>query len=205
MQIEKIRKIETKDASNFVRKYHYRKIMPKLNKVCYGGFFNDKLVGVVTFGFGTQPMATIKKIFPTMETKDYFEVGRLCLLDELPKNSESNFLSRVFQMIKLDFPQIKIIYSWSDGIMGKPGFVYQATNFMYAGKITTDIYITKEGYMIHPRSAKKLLEANAFFERKNKLFWLTDTFCQKNGITRLKGYQFRYVFFCVIDEQKEIY
>ena len=38
MKIDEIRKIETKDAANFVRKYHYRKIMPRLNKVCYGGF-----------------------------------------------------------------------------------------------------------------------------------------------------------------------
>jgi GR25 family glycosyltransferase involved in LPS biosynthesis len=193
MKIETIRKIGKKDASEFVAAHHYRKTMPKLNRFYYGGFFGDRLVAIITFGFGTQPMATIKTMFPSLGTKDYLEVGRLCLIDELPRNSESNFMSRVFQELEKD-SDIKVIFSWSDGIMGKPGFVYQAANFLYAGKIKTDVYITREGYLIHPRSAKKVLEANAFFERKSKLCWLTDRFCNVNGITHLKGFQFRYVY-----------
>lgn len=194
MTINKIIQINKIDASLFIERHHYRKIMPKLNKVFYGGYDEyNNLVAVITFGWGTQPKNTILKMFPNLDTKDYFEIGRLCLVDELPKNSESEFLSRVFKQLKLDYPQLKVIFSWSDGIMGKPGFVYQATNFLYAGKITTDVYITKEGYLIHPRSAKKLLEANAFFEHTKKLFWLTDTFCRKNNIIHLKGFQFKYI------------
>jgi len=205
MNIDEIKQINKLEASSFVYKHHYRKTMPRLNKLYYGGFYNGTLVAVVTFGYGTQPMATIKKMFPKLTTADYYEVGRLCLVDELPRNSESNFLSRVFNILKLEQPQIKVIFSWSDGIMGKPGFVYQATNFMYADKIKTDVYITKEGYLIHPRSAKKLLEANAFFEEKEKLFWLTKRFCKKNEITRLKGFQFRYVYFlCNRKVKKEL-
>jgi GR25 family glycosyltransferase involved in LPS biosynthesis len=201
--INKIIQINKKDANDFISKHHYRKIMPKLNKVFYGGFVEDRLVAVITFGWGTQPLNTIKKIFPSLTTKDYFEIGRLCLLDELPRNSESEFMAKVFKILKVDYPELKVVFSWSDGIMGKPGFVYQASNFLYAGKIKTDVYITKEGYLIHPRSAKKLLEANAFFENKKKLFWLTESFCKKNDIIRLKGFQFRYVLFlCNKKEQK---
>lgn len=192
IEIQTIQKIDKNEASMFIEKHHYRKTMPKLNKFFYGGYFEGKLVAVITFGWGTQPKATIGKLFKNIETKDYLEIGRLCCIDELPKNTESNFMSRVFKKL-LEETKLKVIFSWSDGIMGKPGFVYQATNFLYAGKITTDVYITKEGYLIHPRSAKKLLEANAFFENKKKLFWLTDSFCNKNGITRLKGFQFKYV------------
>ena len=202
MQIEEIKKINKQEASEFVSKHHYRKTMPKLNKYFYGGFYKNELVAVITFGYGTQPMDNKKKMFPTLTTTDYLEVGRLCLLDELPKNSESNFMSRVFKMLEQE-TTIKVIFSWSDGIMGKPGFVYQATNFLYAGKITTDVYITKEGYLIHPRSAKKLLEANAFFEHKEKLHWLTDRFCRKNGIIRLKGFQFKYVYLLGNKKQKK--
>ena len=141
-------------------------------------------------------------LFPSLDSADYLEVGRMCLLDKLPRNSESNFMSRVFKLLKKD-KRIKVVFSWSDGIMGKPGYVYQAANFDYAGKINTDVYLTKEGYMIHPRSATKLLEANAFLEGKKKLFWLTHKFCEKNGITRLKGSQFRYVYFlCSKKEEK---
>jgi GR25 family glycosyltransferase involved in LPS biosynthesis len=195
MKIITIKQTDKQEASSFISKYHYRKIMPKLNKVFYGGYDEkNELVAIITFGWGTQPKNTIQKMFPKLDTKDYFEVGRLCLVDELPRNSESEFLSKVFKQLKLDYPALKVIFSWSDGIMGKPGFVYQASNFLYAGKITTDVYITKEGYLIHPRSAKKLLEANAFFEHTKKLFWLTDTFCRKNSILHLKGFQFKYVY-----------
>ncbi len=202
MKIEIIKEIDKTTASNFVAKHHYRKTMPRLNKVFYGGFYSGELVGIVTLGYGTQPVVTIKKMFPLLSTADYYEVGRLCLLDELPRNSESNFLSRVFEIVKKNNSKIKVIFSWSDGIMGKPGFVYQATNFMYAGKIKTDVYITQEGYLIHPRSAKKLLEANAFFENKEKLFWLTRSFARKNNIIRLKGFQFRYVYFLCNKREK---
>lgn len=204
MNIDRIEKVSKSVASDFVAKHHYRKTMPKLNKFFYGGFFQNELVAIVTFGYGTQPVATIKKMFPSLGTKDYLEVGRLCLLDELPKNSESNFISRVVKELKKE-SEIKVLFSWSDGIMGKPGYVYQACNFEYAGKIKTDVYITQEGYLIHPRSAKKVLEANAFFEHKTKMFWLSNRFCENNKITRLKGFQFRYVLFtCSRKEEKEL-
>ncbi len=187
--------INKQQASEFIALYHYRKIMPKLNKVFYGGFIEDRIVAVITFGWGTQPLNTIKKMFPSLVSNDYFEIGRLCLLDELPRNSESEFMSKVFNLLKNDYPNLKVIFSWSDGIMGKPGFVYQASNFWYAGKITTDVYITKEGYLIHPRSAKKLLEVNAKYIGREKLCWLTNDFLKLNSIIRLKGYQFKYLMF----------
>jgi len=204
MEIQKVKQISKQQASMFVKKYHYRKTMPKLNKLFYGGFYNNSLVAIMTLGWGTQPDRTIKKLFPSLGSKEYYEIGRLCLIDELPKNSESNFISRVIKKLKQQ-TNIKVLFSWSDGIMGKPGFVYQCSNFLYAGKIKTDIYITKEGYLIHPRSAKKLLKINADYVNKEKLFWLTQDFMDLNKIIRLKGFQFRYVYFmCSNKERKQL-
>ena len=204
MEIEEVEEITKNEAEGFIRKYHYRKIMPRLNKMFYGGFTDGQLVAVMTLGWGTQPDKTIKKLFPSLSTKDYYEIGRLCLIDELPRNSESNFISRVMKRVKND-TDVKVIFSWSDGIMGKPGFVYQCSNFWYADKIKTDIYITQEGYLIHPRSAKKLLEINAKYVKKDKLFWLTQDFMDLNDITRLKGFQFRYIYFvCSNKERKRL-
>ncbi len=202
MNIQKIKQVDKRQAEYFIEENHYRKTMPKLNKLFYGGFYEGKLVAVMTLGWGTQPERTIKKLFPSLGTKDYFEIGRLCLVDELPKNSESNFISRVIKELKKE-TSIKVLFSWSDGIMGKPGFVYQCSNFLYAGKIKTDIYLTQEGYLIHPRSARKLLEENAKYAKKEKLHWLTQDFMDLNKIIRLKGFQFRYIYFlCSRKEQK---
>lgn len=185
-------KVKTDVAKAFVLEHHYRRNMPKLTKVCYGLFIQSEMMGVITLGWGTRPKNTIKKIFPKLSTPDYFEIGRLCLMDELPRNSESEFIARVARLVKREYPNVKVLFSFSDGIMGKPGFVYQASNFLYSGFIWTDIYLTKEGYLMHPRSVKSLLEINAKQTGK-KMFWLSDEFMRLNGIKRIKGKQFRYV------------
>lgn len=79
-------------------------------------------------------------------------------------------------------------------IMGKCGYVYQASNFIYIGKFKTSVYMDKKtGEKIHPRSAKQLCIENAKFEGKNKVFWLTDSFCKYKGIDKINGLMFRYI------------
>ncbi|EOU2101058.1 hypothetical protein C0L85_07475, partial [Clostridium perfringens] len=78
----------------------------------YIGFFlNNTLVGVVTLGYGTRPKHTIKKIFPTLDTKDYLEIGRMCMLDSMPRNSESQMLSQLVKYIKINYPKIKVLFT----------------------------------------------------------------------------------------------
>ena len=36
---------------------------------------------------------------------------------------------------------IKVLFTWADGMLGKCGYVYQASNFMYVGKSESDIYL----------------------------------------------------------------
>ena len=87
------------------------------------------------------------------------------------------------------------LYTLADGIMGKCGYVYQASNFQYIGSFKTSVYMdTKTGEKIHPRSAKQLLIENAEWEDKNKVFWLTDAFCKYKGIDKINGLMFRYIY-----------
>ena len=59
----------------------------------------------------------------------------------------------------------------ADGIMGKCGYVYQASNFYFGEKYWTDVYLMENGEKLHPRSTKSLLVENAKFSGKKKLFW----------------------------------
>ena len=113
--------------------------------------------------------------------------------DRYPRNSETQMLSKVFKWFKYNCPEKKFLYTWADGIVGKPGYVYQAFNFWYGGYIWTDVYIGPDGEKIHPRSTRKLLEENAIFSGKGKVFWLTDDFMAHKNISRIKGKQFRYI------------
>jgi hypothetical protein len=188
-----IREMGRERAVDLIQSTHYSKVMPRLTKHFLGCFLEDRLVGVVTLGWGTQPKATINKMFTGLGTKDYYEIGKMCMLDEMPRNSESQMLSKVVKWMKQNTPDRLFLYTWADGIVGKPGYVYQSFNFLYGGFIWTDIYVSDKGEKIHPRSTKSLCKENAEMIGKDKVFWLTYDFMEKKGIKRIKGKQFRYI------------
>jgi len=200
-----IQEIDKNSAQEFIKKFHYSSTMPRINKLFIGGYIEEELVGVMTCGWGTQPKATIKKLFPSLDTTDYWEIGKFCMDDKMPKNSESNFLSKCIKHLKKNYKQIKVLYTWSDGMLGKPGYIYQSSNFLYGGFIWTDSFFTKKGERIHPRSCKELLIENAKMVGKEKLFWMTKEFETLKGIVRYKGNQLRYCYFlCSKGEKKRL-
>ena len=188
--------LDARTALEFIQEHHYSKVMPRLTKH-YLGIYDidedrDRLAGVLTLGWGTQPYNTIHKLFPSLESKDYYEIGKMCMDDRYPRNSETQMLSKVLKWFKYNCPEKKFLYTWADGIVGKAGYVYQAFNFWYGGYIWTDIYIGPDGEKIHPRSTRKLLEENGIMVGK-KVFWLTDDYMALKNIRRIKGKQFRYI------------
>ena len=200
----KINEISRSYATDFVQSLHYSKIMPKLSKHFLGCYLKNELVGVLTLGWGTQPKATIAKLFDGLETKDYYEIGKMCMKEEMPRNSESQMISAVVKWMKKNTPEKQFLYTWADGIMGKPGYVYQAANFLYGGFIWTQIYISDKGEKIHPRSSKKLCEENVKFKldrepdffvgkKGERIYWLTQDFLDYKGICKIHGKQFRYI------------
>lgn len=114
------------------------------------------------------------------------------MTEDMPRNSESQMLSQLISYIKCTYPEIKVLFTWADGMVGKPGYVYQSANFLYAGYIWTDMYL-KDGIKIHPRQTRqffskgkddKRLSARPTLEQMNEL-----------GITHYKGKQFKYIYF----------
>ncbi len=215
-----ISEIDKDTAVNFVQKYHYSKILPRLTKHYLGVFDSDELIGAITLGWGTQPLQTIKKLFPDYEykTQDYIEIGKMCFAPQLNDNSfsGSKIMSLLVKWLKRN-TAYSFLYTLADGIMGKCGYVYQASNFQYIGSFKTSVYRdTKTGEKIHPRSAKKLCLENAEWEGKEKVFWLTHDFCEYKGIEKINGLMFRYMLplnktakkamksFKVLDNPKDI-
>ena len=153
-----IEEISLKTAAAFVKENHYSKVMPKLNKVVLGLFDSTaRLVGVITFGWGVRPQDTIRVLFPSLKAEDYLEIGKMCLLDEMPKNSESRFIAAAGRCLKKLRPGVKVLFTWADAIWGKPGYIYQASNFWFGGSISSEAYRTKEGWRLHPRQLHKYL------------------------------------------------
>lgn len=199
-----IKEITRGYATEFIQSLHYSKIMPKLTKHFLGCYSENELVGVLTLGWGTQPKATIAKLFDGLDTKDYYEIGKMCMKEEMPKNSETQMISAVVKWMKVNTPERQFLYTWADGIMGKPGYVYQAANFLYGGFIWTQIYISNKNEKIHPRSARKLCEENVKFKlerepnffvgkKGERIYWLTQDFLDYKNIIKIHGKQFRYI------------
>lgn len=185
-----IKPIDKLTAMEHIFSFHYSKIMPRLTEICLGGFFDGKLEAVMTLGWGVRPVHTIKKLFPSLERTDYYEIGKMCVSEHMPKNTESQFLSGVIHWLKKNTNK-KVLFTWADGILGKPGYVYQSANFLYGGFIWTDIYITDTGEKVHPRTSQGLTEKQGakIGRRPDKKFLI------KNNWSRYKGKQFRYCYF----------
>lgn len=188
-----IREISKNDALEMIRKYHYSNTLPRLNKYYIGFFLHDELVGVVTLGWGTRPLHTIKRIFTSLSTRDYLEIGRMCMTDDMPRNSESQMLSQLVKWIKLNLPELKILFTWADGMQGKVGYVYQASNFTYAGYSAGEMYM-KDGIKIHPRQFSSVLKANKV-SGVSKYARPTLEQMRQYSIHHYKGKQFRYLLF----------
>lgn len=193
-----IHKIDPEAAVLFIRRYHYSKVLPRLNNYYLGVFEDGQLSGVVLLGWGTQPLQTIRKVFPAhnLTTASYLEIGKMCFLPE--KNHTGYFgslaLSTLIRWVR-DNTGCLFLYTLADGIMGKCGYVYQASNFRYLGHFTTSVYRdSATGEKIHPRSAGQLLAENAALEGVEKKNWLTHEFCAAKGIEKINGRMFRYIY-----------
>ena len=190
-----VRRIDKITALSLIFNYHYSKVMPRLTDVYLGGFIGSELVGVITLGWGVRPMHTIQCLFPSLNTSDYYEIGKMCMDEKMPANSESVFLSRVVRWIKQNTDK-KILFTWADGILGKPGYVYQGANFLYGGSIWTDLYLTADGEKVHPRTSQGI--TNKIQTKAEGVKYghrPTREQLKEFGWSHIRGKQFRYVYF----------
>lgn len=95
------------------------------------------------------------------------ELGRLVLLDEVPGNGESWFVSRALRLLHERIPEVSSVVSFSDplprlgsqGLVmpGHIGTVYQALGARYAGRTRRRyLWLDREGRILSERSLSKL-------------------------------------------------
>ena len=185
-----IKELHKVKAADFIMSRHYSPVMPRLTKHYCGYYVDNVLQGVITFGWGTRPKHTIQKLFPELDTKDYFEIGKMCMDDSMGKNSETQMLSSALRWLKNNKPDLKYLFTWADGLVGKAGYVYQAFNFLYGGYIWTETYVTKKGEKVHPRTIQSQLPNTKNYKygsRPNPKQLI------ELELSRVKGKQFRYI------------
>ena len=126
-----VEKVERKDISEFIEKWHYSgSINGCIADFCYALFdHNGEMAGAIFYG--RMAMANQWKRFSEKES-EVIELRRLCCIDETPKNAESFLIGRSLRLLKKEF--YGVVVSYADMEYGHEGTIYKASNFTCLGK-----------------------------------------------------------------------
>lgn len=117
--------ISRREAIQLVVAHHYMHRKPPIS-FAFGlidDFGNTK--GAITFG---TPASHHMLIGASKTPDNVIELNRLWVSDEMPRNTESWFVSRALALLPP-----KIVLSYADTAAGHMGYIYRAANFHYAG------------------------------------------------------------------------
>ena len=184
-----IREISKKIAKDMIIKNHYSHSWT-MCRYALGIFYetdnehtffdekDEKLAGVCIYGYPVGRSATTS-ISPELKSEEVLELTRLFIFDEYGKNTESISISKTFQWLRENAPEIKALISYSDSEQGHVGTIYQATNWVYQGNDLRlmDTYAVKlepDGKWIHSRTVFATYGSGNLERLKKKIghtFW----------------------------------
>lgn len=117
--------LDSSTAARLVVAKHYLHRRPPISHA-FGIHVGGRLLGAVTYG--TPASRHLQMGACPSDPSRVIELNRLWLDDELPRNSESWFVSRTLRMLPP-----RIVVSYADPLWGHYGYIYRALNFRYAG------------------------------------------------------------------------
>jgi hypothetical protein len=130
-----VKSIKSEQTYDWLLHKHYAKRIPSIS-FAFGLYNQDILKGVLTIGKPASP-SLCDGVCGKEYSKYVYELNRLCVDDNLEKNTLSFFVASCLKLIKEDL----IIVSYADSMWNHSGYIYQATNWIYTGatKERTDI------------------------------------------------------------------
>lgn len=172
--------IKSEEAEPWCRRKHYARRVPPIS-FAFGLYINRQIEGVVTYGSLSTPQVRNGMFKNDAFGENIIELNRLCIDSKL-KNAASILVGRSLALL----PKPAAVISYADTGQGHIGYIYQATNFLYTGAVTShDSEYLVNGKKVHPRT----LAAQGITAPKE---WAS-----KNGIEVVKpNPKHRYVFFC---------
>ena len=138
-----LRRIDKPKAEMCYEKWHYLGKQGFISEINYGVYCNSKLYGCISFG---SPNAKVLFPFYTPETQEgWWEVKRLALSDDLPKNSESRIIGVSIRLLK-QVRKVNGIVTYADSGVGHEGTIYKASGFKYRGLTAPKSDFFEEGH-----------------------------------------------------------
>lgn len=126
------RLINYETAARMVETYHYAHRVPSI-KIALGLFIDSILSGCICYG--TPAIANQRRgVCGEKFILNMLELNRLYVHDYAGKNCESWLIGQSFKYLQ-DNTNYFILLSYADEGQGHYGYVYQATNWLYTGKV----------------------------------------------------------------------
>lgn len=160
-----IKKANAKAISFACLNFHYAKCVPS---VSHGyNIYNDEneWCGVIVFGVGANN--NLAKTFGYL-TGEVLELERVALNGKQEYTSQA--VAMALKQLHKDNPLVKMVVSYSDHRQHHIGTIYQATNWIYLGKVllTQEEYFYK-GKWTHPRTLNYIKDKETRAEIKKTL------------------------------------
>lgn len=170
--------IDARSANTFIRKHHYSKKVVPNSTLHFGCFYENELLGVLSFGNSINKKGTINLVKGT-GWNEFIELNRMAFHDKLPRNSESRCIAVCIRLIKKHCPHIKWIISFADATQCGDGTIYRASGFKLVG-------ISKNTALrINPATGESVHVIQAHHLKMTREFKTWQP---------LQGYQLKYVF-----------
>jgi hypothetical protein len=122
-----VKSINSDQTYDWLLHKHYAKRIPSIS-YAFGLYEKEVLKGVLTIGKPASP-SLCDGICGKEYSKYVYELNRLCVEDNLEKNTLSFFVGKCLKLI----PDNMILVSYADTSMNHNGYIYQATNWIYTG------------------------------------------------------------------------
>jgi hypothetical protein len=156
--------IGVKEAKTFVLEHHYLSRSYPACRFRFGLFRTNRLAGVAVFSHPCNDQV-LSSIFGGAAVESV-ELGRFVLLDEVPANGESWFLSRCLKTLRRE--HLRGVLSFCDPMprtsadgrvvhKGHIGVVYAATSGVYTGRSTArTLRLLPDGNVLSERAIQKI-------------------------------------------------
>jgi hypothetical protein len=115
-------------AADEMVRLHYLHRWPGVAVCVLGLMERYSLIGCVVFAL--PPRETMKRYAVSLA----WELARLFIKDDTPKNAETWFVSRAIRWVKENRPDVQCLVSYADPSAGHQGTIYRAGNWVIDGK-----------------------------------------------------------------------
>lgn len=126
-----VRLITKNTAALCYRRWHYLGDKGFLQVYGFGAYYDGLIHGAISFHPPSAP-ETVIGLFGNDSQDGIWEIGRLAMSPDCPRNSESRFIAVAIRLLRRATP-VKAIITYADSSVGHTGIIYRASGFIYLG------------------------------------------------------------------------